>query len=478
MNRRTRTGRRTQPKNRGERTGGTRTRRLLELLRNEVRAAGHGAIGRLEKRLGRRPGWLRERVRAGRIELSLLFDALDALGIDALRFFRRALAREGEEGLDVPAGEPPRIVALARRRKRFERGRRPGRPYLDELDRLRYRDPRRVVELAEGVVEHVAPELLPRLLGIAGSAYRILLELDHAEHAIVAGLELARECSDAECSDAECSDAECSDAECSDAECSDTECSDAECSDATACGELMQRLAYVAAERGDVAEALQLTREATIPYLEAGDLAGVGRCFVDLGRWLFDLGRTREAVRQQEAALGYLPAAERRNRFTAHQCLGLYHLQLGHPGRAREHAAAAAELVAELGDWPRAKLLWLRASIDVELGELERAEAALAEAVEIFRRIHHGETALVTIDRVRLQLLRGRPDEAHETARTMLRLVEPLSGNRVVAAAVAELLRVGAAGLELRRVEAVRVKIEEARERRGWRSLAVGPRSP
>jgi hypothetical protein len=60
----------------------------------------------------------------------------------------------------------------------------------------------------------------------------------------------------------------------------------------------------------------------------------------------------------------------------------------------------------------------------------------------------------------------------------MLRLVEPLSGNRVAAAAVAELLRVGAAGLGLRRVEAVRAKIEEARERRGWHSLAVGPRSP
>jgi len=106
----------------------------------------------------------------------------------------------------------------------------------------------------------------------------------------------------------------------------------------------------------------------------------------------------------------------------------------------------------------------------VELGELGRAEEHLREVVEIFRKIHVIERAVATTELVRVQLLQGHHDRAYGTAQTMLRLLGPLRKNRLASAAIADLLRSGAAGLNLVLVERVRAKMEKAKERQQGRS--------
>lgn len=114
---------------------------------------------------------------------------------------------------------------------------------------------------------------------------------------------------------------------------------------------------------------------------------------------------------------------------------------------------------------------WLLAAIHIDLGQLGDAEENLIRLINLFSSLHLTETALATTDLVRVQLLRGKSGEAYETAKSMLRLLEPLRNNRIVSAAIADLLRGGEAGLTLALVEQVKATLEAARERPEWRSL-------
>jgi len=413
----------------------TRGRRMVrevhQLLREQMRTAGHGTIGELEAAVGKRPGWLRNRRRLNSFETGELVDVLDCLGLDPARFFRRAWRRvdDGSHLVERPPGRPPPIVTRVRRRLEDETPRRQiGRAYLEELDRLRYEEPRRVVELAEDAVPHLAPELLPRLLGVAGSAYRILVELDLAEHAILAGLEIARERGE----------------------------------DGRVTGELLQRLAYVVGDRGEHGPALRIAERAMAAYMIAGDLAGVGKTLVVQSMLLYYLDRAREAAAASEVALRYLPDSEQRHRFSALAYLGFAYLALGDPPTAARYAGEARKFSSGMSPLFLGKLIWLQGLICVELEQLDRAEEHLREVVEVFQAINQpGETALVTTDLVRVLLKRGRRLEAHQTAQTMLPLLAPRRSNQILSGAIADLLRHGTAGLTLELVERVRAQIEK-----------------
>lgn len=419
--------------------GKRRVRQVLDQLRREARAAGHGWVGRLEKALGKHRGWLRQRRWAGSIQLGHVVDSLEVLGLAPARFFRKALGGEASEKLNPLRETPPAIVAKAWQRLAAGTPGDMGRGYLDELDRSRYEKPRLVAERAEELVEHVELEHLPLLLGVAGSSYRFWdMRLDEAEHAIRAGLEIAHQQEDL-----------------------------------SAIGNLLQRLAYVVADRGEHAEALRIAEKAMGTHVIAHDMVGVGKSLVDQGMFLFYLGRYLEAIRTTKAALIYLPDAERANRRAALQYLSAFHHKLGELQIAREYATRAEELVEGMDLVAKGKIVWLQAKISEGLHEYTEAERSLKEVVEIFRPIHHGETALATTELVRVQLLMGRPEDAFQTARTIYPLVEHLGSNRIVSAALDELLRAGLEGLRLTLVERVRARLEKARERREWRSLRV-----
>jgi tetratricopeptide (TPR) repeat protein len=413
-------------------------RRVVRTLDEEIRGRDWGAIRGVDRAVGRERGWWQNRVKAGDLDLRQLLTVLGHLGLEPARFLRKALGGEPGWELDRPRGEPPEIVVRAWERVRAgKEGKGVGRDYLDSLDERRYEEPWEVERLVLQDVDDVELPLLPRLLGVAGSALRLAFRQDEAEHAIHAGIGIAREGKDA-----------------------------------LAVGDLLQRLSYVVADRGEHAEALRIAEKAAILYLRAGDRLGVAKALVDQGIWLYYLDRLREAITTFETALRDLPDCEKRNRFSALQVSGLCHQNLGEIEKALQYLKLAAELTPDKN--AEGKLLWLRSSIHRDLGQLDEAMRHLVRTVEIFRDLHHGEAALATCDLARIQLLRGWPADAWRTATTTRALLEPLRHNKIISAALGDLLRCGQAGLTLALVEQVRARIEsERRRRRGWQLLRV-----
>ncbi len=414
----------------------------MRALDQEIRSRGRGSIRAVERAAGHGEGWWQHRVESGNITIHQLLEVLEHLGLDAVGFVRRALGAEGALELDRPRGKPPEIIGKAWDRARSGvEGSGVGAPFLDTLDQQRYRDPGEVVKLALWAVDHVELDLLPRLLGVTGSAWRLMILLDEATHAIHAGIEIAQERGDQ-----------------------------------PAVGNLLQRLSYVVADRGDRAEALRLAERAAMINLRSGDQFALGKALVAQGIWLYYLGRSEEAIETQKSALDQLQPGPSRPRCAAFQCMGGAQQQLGNLDAALENVIAAQEAAVGNEDWAKAKLLWLRARIHGDLEELDQAASLLGEVVAMFRELHYGETALATCELVRIQLLLGRPADSYRTATSMRALLDPLHHNQIISAAIADLLRSGRAGLTLGLIERVMARIEVERQRNQvWRSLRVKP---
>ncbi len=84
----------------------------------------------------------------------------------------------------------------------------------------------------------------------------------------------------------------------------------------------------------------------------------------------------------------------------------------------------------------------------------------LADVFDRFCEYKNGEEALLICDLVKVQLLRNKGEDAYRTAASMMKLLEPLRADKVVSAAIAELLRSGKDGLTLALVERIQGKIE------------------
>jgi tetratricopeptide (TPR) repeat protein len=401
----------------------------LKLQGSEVR------IGEVETAIGRYSGFfrdLRRPSRRGSIRVVDLMATLDHLAIEPPAFFAEALGScSGVPQATTLRGAPPALVVRARERWELELPGSLGRSYLEELDSLRHRDPKRAVRLIEEAVDFVVPEDIPRLLGIAGSAWRLSFHLDEAEHAIQAGLEVARKAGDL-----------------------------------VAEGDLLQRSGYIFADRGDSHRALEVAREAAATHLLVDNLPGAGRALVDQGIFNVYLDRPRVAIAAYRSALKHLVEDDLRNRISAFQGLGVAHELLGELEEASVALDDALALGHGMEDFYRGKVCWLQGSLALRLGRQQQAEGAFRQAIDAFQNIQPVDTALVTIELVRLQLLKGKPEEAYETATSMLKLLEPLrqEKNRFISAAIADLLRHGRSGFSLILVEQVARQIQKERE--------------
>lgn len=407
---------------------------IVKALDREIKKRPRGALSALERELGKSRGWWPGRVRAGRIGLHELFDVLDFLGMSPLGFFRDQADEDDEFELDRPCGPAPRIVIRAWERfESGEEGERVGEALLESLDRQRYDEPEETLQVAESAVRIVEIELLPRLLGIAGSTLRLLLRLDEADHAIQTGILIAR-------------------------------CR----GDRPAIADLVQRLAYVHGDRAEYTTALRLSQRAATSFLYLGATGSFGRALVDQGVLLSRLDRPQESIWVLRTALGSLSESDARNRCAALQLLGLGYKDLGDLDQALEFARQARAAAQGMEKVSVTKIVWLTAEIHRGLHRYEDAEAGLREVVDSVWPVSPADAALATCDLVRVLLLQGKREEAYVTARKMLALIEPLKANRIVSAAIADLLRSGRASLTLALVEGVYRRI--AGERQGLRS--------
>ncbi len=316
---------------------------------------------------------------------------------------------------------------------------------LEELDELRYAHPEAALCRLLPAADRLPPSLAVFWLAVTGSAYRlragqrqeIEADLRRAEQHLQAALWAAEKAGDV-----------------------------------AGLADGLQRLAYVLGDRGQHRQALQLAERADGLYDRISDRAGRGTTHVVQGMFLYYLGRTREAIATQSRALELLPASSKRLRFAAYQHLGTFAAALNDFDTADRYAAHAAELLHAVEPRTAATLLWLRAAVAERRGSLAAIEL-YHQTLEILRTVHYADAALVTVEFVRVLILHGHHDEAHQTALTVRQLVIPLQRNRHVSAALAELIRSDRQALTLARVERVRAALEQARKRPDWRTYRV-----
>jgi tetratricopeptide (TPR) repeat protein len=410
---------------------------LLEALDREVRRHGRGGIRRLERALGKKKSWWQERVNTGHITTDQFLAVCQFLGLSPSRFIKEALGPEEDLGLHLPWREPPEIIQRAWERFHDEtpKGAALGADFFQTLDTMRYEAPQRVVEMGLEMVAWTPREKLPHLLGVVGSAWRLMCELEIAAHAIYAAIQMARQLGDHQ-----------------------------------EYGQLLQRLAYVYAEKPELESALLLAEQATLVHLRAGNKGGAAKTLVDQGIWLHYLGRWNESNATEIAALEWLPENERHNRAAAYLILALNQLKHGRPDDAHAYVDRAEKESIGVSVIERSRATWIRGLIFEAQGDFERAVEKLKAVLELWSSVYLGNMALIACDLARVYLRMGHAGAAYQTALCLRQLLDPLRKNRIASSAVAALLRDGES-ITLALVQEVQSKIESELRKRQWSRL-------
>ena len=319
--------------------------------------------------------------------------------------------------------------------------------FLEELDIVRFNDPEQVIERAESCLEELPLAGIPLLLGVVASAWRLLHRLDDAQHAICVGIEIAERQENY-----------------------------------FALGDLIQRLSYIYADRGQHYEALEIAERAMRSYVLSGDAVRIGQTLVDQAVFSVHLGRHARAITFYSAALRYLPGTEYRNRLAAFQGIGHCYHMLGDLKRARNALVQARRVVTgrSVSRIDLARLVWLQGSIAAGLGKVDDAIIHLRDAIAMFRPLYPDDATLATIDLLRLLVQAGRIADAHETARAMTTLVGASRKNHIVARAITDLIRCSLEGhrLTIALVDDVAKRIQKGQERRTRRRPSQRVLSP
>ncbi len=460
---------------------------ILDQLRSWFQRMGRGSATRVVEALGLHPSYFSEKWSRppATFDVGALLAVLKFLGIDAATFFRGL--DPGSTGGEILEGPEPieetatpatrRAVRIACRRMRdelgldtgdlgvtggkavaVEEGRLPadgaardadpgttlGVGWLEDLDRQRQADPEGVVRELADHIDRIEPALLPRALGIWGSALRTMIEIEAAAYVNRHGCRLAEVAGDDR-----------------------------------AVADLYQRRSLIVADAGDHGRALALARLAVGIYLSIGDQAGAGRALMACGRWLYYLGRARAAIKASRQALEILPEDEKEHRLAARHGLAHYYLAAGEPSSAEKEALRAESQAAAAGPRARAKLPWLRGSICRQLGRRKEAAGHLQQAVEMLQHLHHGEMLLASLELIRVLLEQDEPEQARQVCSAVYRRIKSRAENPIIAAALLDLLRLDSRALRLDRIRRIEANIrqaqrqKDAKARRAWRALAV-----
>lgn len=397
-------------------------REVLVELQRCFRVAGRGAVSQVEKGLKLGTGYFKDQRRPDRqrVDLKILFQALDALEIDSSEFFASVLGPadpikrfKAEAALLSRKKKMPRALVLeAERDEATVEG---VLPDLAALDGLRHANPSLAMRRGRALIRRITASHLPVLLAIYASACRVAGRLEEAQMVLARVLELAEERGDE-----------------------------------GQLGDALLRAGYVAAARAEAHDALALAEKATLVFVRSGDLAGIGRALTDQGHWLVHLDRPRRAYQSFLTALEYLPengdAALQRNRVSCFSNLGMLHLQLGNLEAAQRYARRARENSRGADHAVQGMLVAQQAFFDRRAGRYRRAEELFREALDMLQPVSPLDAALCGVELTRVQLQRGKAARARATARALMPLVEPLERTPLAAAALTELLRHALAG--------------------------------
>ncbi len=182
----------------------------------------------------------------------------------------------------------------------------------------------------------------------------------------------------------------------------------------------LNNLARVHAYRGEIALSRSSTESALKIFEEVGDKKGVLIAMCNLGEALHQLGELRRARDLHRASLEMAERLKAQRLLESVLCnLGALELDAGEYAAAGGHLRRCLKTLPE--DKPlelRAQALGLLASVCMRVHDLEGAEDALREAMDIAKELKVKEKlgALVS-QQVRFHLERGEPEQAVETGR-------------------------------------------------------------
>lgn len=400
--------------------------RINRALSTTFEACGRGSVARTERVLGLQQGFIRNNRRAGRLEMGRLGTYLQALGIEPAPFFRHAFAAGAPQADGV--GDP--VVACGAEAGMLPRSRvafglitaAPGAPVaaltpgeraqLARLDALRYENHAaaraKAEKLCRTALHRDHPQLAIRAAGVAASACRLALALDDAQLLLWGAYQLAERIHDE-----------------------------------SAATDLIQRMAYVTADRGRYEYALALADRALLRYQALQDEVGMGRLHVKRGTLLRKMGVWGQALEAFRVALELLPDEELKFRITAFHSSARIYLDRNDIRMATACVEAISRYHLE-GEVYEGRLAWLSAQVAMQREDYDRAEAYYLDTIAAFDHASSpGDAALAAIELVRLYLKLGRRYDARAIAQGMQARIFQLPQNDVLASAAWELLRLG-----------------------------------
>ena len=409
-------------------------KKVHEELQRRFRVAGRGAVSRVQEQLKLGAGYFRDLRRPGRrrFDLRVLLDALGALQVNPSEFFSTVLGpmdpvsafRAEAIALNRRQKRPPRILELLDQREPGQHGKTID---LDQLNTDFRHHPKQVRQRAIAMIRRISTSQLAPLLATYASACRVSAQLEAAQIVLVRALELAEEAGDVPTQ-----------------------------------ADILSRAAYVLAARSDFQGAIALTEKAILAHTKSAQPIGVGKALADLASWHFYLEQFDQAIAIYRAALEHLPAENQRldvraNRCGTYQNLGLISMKMNCFEQARAYAHSARKESSGLDASVLGKAIWLEAEISRREERYDRAESLYEEAIGIYHERSPLDVAVLSVELVRVQLLKGKLGEAYATAKAMTTLLFPLEHNPIAAAAITELIRCAleGRGLTLQLIERV-----------------------
>jgi tetratricopeptide (TPR) repeat protein len=198
-------------------------------------------------------------------------------------------------------------------------------------------------------------------------------------------------------------------------------------------------------------QACQAIGRARALYLQAGDLAGVGKTFVDEAVVHSNCGEYRLARRAHLTALRLLPDDSLINRFAALQGLAVAAVFLGDVEEAFHHLQLAMAALPEDASWlyHRASVRWLQGELSLLLGQYEQASEHFAAVWDAFLDLNFGplEMTLISLRIAKTCWLQGdRPALRQSLQELVVREHQVQRSHPLVAPVLGELLRQSAEG--------------------------------